>query len=315
MKWFRLYDEIQYDTKLRRMPIAHRYAFIVLLCMANRSSVRGVIVNLDDDDLAFELEMEKEDWLTLKAKFRTKGLIEFVEGGIKISKWDTRQFASDSSAERVRAYREKNKKRDCNVTETEQKRDCNTPYVSVSESDLNSGSGSGEKKAEKSEPKKKPSKQESQQIVNTYNSVKPELWSKVTKLTDSRAKTIAKFWRENNRDVEFCKALISQACASAKLDRWWSGQSGDYVAGSFESLFRDTGEGPRYQRFADRIVSREIDYEAVHNCELSDIQLQQAQEKYQQKQQTQADPKAAAYERYKAAKAAREANRQELKAC
>jgi hypothetical protein len=125
MKWFRLYDEFQHDTKLRRMPIPHRYAFVILLCMANRSSVRGVILNLDDEDLAFELEMQTEDWLTLKSKFRAKGLIEPVQGGIKITNWDDRQFASDSSAERVAAYRRKKIGRDCNVTPPLQKRDCN----------------------------------------------------------------------------------------------------------------------------------------------------------------------------------------------
>jgi hypothetical protein len=88
MKWFRLYDEFQHDTKLRRMPIPHRYAFVILLCMANRSSVRGVILNLDDEDLAFELEMPVKEWLALRETLTAKRLIEVAEGGIKIVNWE-----------------------------------------------------------------------------------------------------------------------------------------------------------------------------------------------------------------------------------
>lgn len=127
MKWFRFYSEFRSDPKMRRMPVAHRYAFIVLLCLANDNSSRGEIKGLDDDDIAYELEMDKEDWLTLKSKFKAKGLIDIVEGGLTICNWSKRQFASDSSAERVAKHRSKAKKRDCNVTETEVKRHVTPP--------------------------------------------------------------------------------------------------------------------------------------------------------------------------------------------
>lgn len=118
MKWFRFYSEFRSDPKMRRMPIAHRYAFIVLLCLANESATRGTITGLDDDDIAYELEMDTEDWLTLKAKFKVKGLIYFEGQQITITNWEKRQFASDSSAERVARHRDKKKKQGCNVTET-----------------------------------------------------------------------------------------------------------------------------------------------------------------------------------------------------
>jgi hypothetical protein len=117
MTWFKLHDEIQHDTKIRRLPIAHRWAFIVLLCMANRSSTRGAIVGLDDEDLAFELEMEKEDWLTLKAKFKVKGLIDFDEQSVRICNWEKRQCgkASDqkeAAKERKRKQRERDRQKE-----------------------------------------------------------------------------------------------------------------------------------------------------------------------------------------------------------
>ena len=128
MKWFRFYSEFRSDTKVRRLPIHHRYAFVILLCLANENEDRGCITGLDDEDIAFELEMELEDWQTLKAKFRVKGFIEITQDGIKIANWDKRQFASDSSAERVRQHRSRKKKHGCNVTETIPKRDV-TPRV------------------------------------------------------------------------------------------------------------------------------------------------------------------------------------------
>lgn len=91
MKWFRFYSEFRSDTKIKRLPVHHRYAFVILLCLANECENRGFITHLDDEDIAFELEMEAGDWQTLKAKFRVKGFIEVIEGGIKISNWEKRQ--------------------------------------------------------------------------------------------------------------------------------------------------------------------------------------------------------------------------------
>ncbi len=122
MKWFRFYSEFRTDPKLNRMPINHRYAFVVLLCLASDSSVRGLITGLDSEDLAYELEMPCEDWLTLRSKFKAKGLIDFDRDSITICNWDKRQFASDTSADRVARHREKVKKQVCNVTETLVKR-------------------------------------------------------------------------------------------------------------------------------------------------------------------------------------------------
>jgi hypothetical protein len=110
MKWFRFYSEFRSDPKMRRMPIAHRYAFVVLLCLSGESENRGTISGLDDDDIAYELEMSTEDWLTLKAKFKVKGLIEFAGDTITIVNWGKRQFESDSSAVRVARHRASKKR-------------------------------------------------------------------------------------------------------------------------------------------------------------------------------------------------------------
>ncbi len=272
MKWFRLYDEIQYDPKLRRMPIPHRYAFIVLLCIANRSKVRGAIINLDDDDLAFELEMELEDWLTLKAKFRAKGLIEPIEGGIKISNWDERQFASDSSAERVKRYREKRAKRECNVTETLVKRDGNDEetlvkrHVTPSDTDPDPDPEKKEKKEKstasasastasqggKPKPQKKPPKKltkvQCQELVDIYHELKPELWAEVKVLGEKRLDMADRAYQSMGRDIEATKAIVSSALRYVSTQDWWTEKKGKFT---FGTLFERGKGGQGEYRFIE----------------------------------------------------------------
>jgi hypothetical protein len=131
MKWFRFYSGFRSDPKMKRMPVQHRYAFIVLLCLASESKDRGTISGLDDDDLAHELEMATEDWQTLKAKFRVKGLIDFVGDAISILDWNERQFVSDSSAARVSAHRERKRQSSGNATVTLQGGYCNAEVTDV----------------------------------------------------------------------------------------------------------------------------------------------------------------------------------------
>jgi hypothetical protein len=112
--WFKLHSDFRNDPKIKRLPIAERYAFIILLCLANESETRGTIAGLDDEDIAFELEMQSEDWQTLKAKFKTKGFIDFTKDQILIRNWDKRQYDKPSdypeaTKERKRLQREKEK--------------------------------------------------------------------------------------------------------------------------------------------------------------------------------------------------------------
>ena len=111
--WFKLPSGIRNDPKLKRMPIHQRYAFIVLLCLASESEERGAILGLDDEDLAFELEMPLEDWLTLKAKFRVKGLIDFDLTTVTICDWDCMQYDKPSDrAEETRRRKQEQRARD-----------------------------------------------------------------------------------------------------------------------------------------------------------------------------------------------------------
>jgi len=114
MTWFKLHSDFRNDPKIKRLPIAERYAFIILLCLANESETRGTITGLDDDDIAFELEMQVEDWKTLRSKFKVKGFIDFTQEQILIRNWDKRQYDKpsdhpDATKERKRLQRQKEK--------------------------------------------------------------------------------------------------------------------------------------------------------------------------------------------------------------
>lgn len=126
MRWFRLYSEIRTDFKLSDFTPTQKWAFIVLLCLANDSPKRGIILGAKDDKLAKACEMPLNDWLYLKDRFAAEGLIELSDANeITVCNWDKRQYSSDTSTERVRQHRAKQKKQLVKtdvVTETEVKR-------------------------------------------------------------------------------------------------------------------------------------------------------------------------------------------------
>jgi hypothetical protein len=118
MAWFKFPSSLRNDPKFKRLPIAQRYAYIVLMCLANESSDRGVISGLDDEDLAFELEMALEDWQTLKAKFRVKGFLEFSKGEITLTNWEKTQYKKPSDlpeATKLRKQKQRAKSKALNL--------------------------------------------------------------------------------------------------------------------------------------------------------------------------------------------------------
>ncbi|WLD56905.1 phage replisome organizer N-terminal domain-containing protein [Salinispirillum sp. LH 10-3-1] len=108
--WLRLYAEFATDPKVQMLSEADQRRFIMLLCL--RCSNDGV--TLQDDEIAFQLRISNEDWSATKDTLIAKNLID---DDAMPTAWNKRQFVSDSSAERVAAYRAR-KKRACNVTVT-----------------------------------------------------------------------------------------------------------------------------------------------------------------------------------------------------
>lgn len=119
--WFRLYAEFASDHKIQMMPESFQRRYIMLLCLRCSNGD----VTLHDEEVAFQLRISNEEWSETKAVFLAKNLIDQANG---IPAWNKRQFVSDSSAERVRRFREK-KKQSGNVTVTSPDTDTDTEQI------------------------------------------------------------------------------------------------------------------------------------------------------------------------------------------
>lgn len=120
--WFRMYSEFATDPKVQMLSEIHQRRYIMLLCL--RCSNDGV--TLHETEVAFQLRISNEEMAETKAVLIERGLIDEA---LQPVAWDKRQYASDSSAARVAAYRarmKKKAKRPCNVTVTAQDTDTDT---------------------------------------------------------------------------------------------------------------------------------------------------------------------------------------------
>ena len=139
MQWFRWHHGTVSDPKFRTIarkagqPVAAVIAvWAALLEHASQEEDRGTIRGIDLDDVASALDMETEAVEAVVSVMQNK-----VLDGETLTGWDKRQpKREDSSAERVKAYRERQRtqgddtKRDvtqCNAPDTDSDTDKNIP--------------------------------------------------------------------------------------------------------------------------------------------------------------------------------------------
>lgn len=105
-KWFKLHHDMPDDIKLRRFTIQEKWAWVTLLCLASKSSTRGIIY-ADDDDISDYCEFNcTQDWLYYRDKLIAKGMLEInQDGNISILHWEDRQY--DKPSDRPEAVRER----------------------------------------------------------------------------------------------------------------------------------------------------------------------------------------------------------------
>lgn len=122
MPWFRMYSEAVDDEKLRLLAFEDRWHFVAILCC----KCAGV---LDSDDpllrrkMAVKLGLGIRELDEVARRLSEVGLIDFET--MQPLHWDERQFQSDTSTDRVKAYRDR-MKRGCNVSETAQEAETDT---------------------------------------------------------------------------------------------------------------------------------------------------------------------------------------------
>ena len=109
-RWFRMYAEFASDPKVQMLSECYQRRYMMLLCLRCSNGD----VTLQDTEVAFQLRIDVTEWMQTKGVLMEKNLINDSN---QPTSWDKRQFASDSSAERVARHRA-NKKEQCNVTVT-----------------------------------------------------------------------------------------------------------------------------------------------------------------------------------------------------
>lgn len=109
MKWFRFYDDVMDNPKLMRIPPETFRFWVVLLCLANRSPVRGTLPDLEE--IAFRSRVDVDQARAHIELLVSRRLIEATRGSTYIvSRWEEFQQASDDAASRKRRSREQAKK-------------------------------------------------------------------------------------------------------------------------------------------------------------------------------------------------------------
>lgn len=112
--WFRFYTEALDDLKVQKLPPHLFKTWVNLLCLAGQNGGRIPSV----DEMAFRLRMSAHDAEQQLSDLILAGLIDITDRGHYPHNWHSRQYVSDSSAERTRKYRERKQKQSCDADVT-----------------------------------------------------------------------------------------------------------------------------------------------------------------------------------------------------
>lgn len=113
--WFRFYNEVVNDPKCQRLSDVLFRTWINLLCLASKGD--GV-VRMDVNDIAFVLRKTPSKVNSEVLKLKESGLIEGDFGQLKPHNWNGRQYKSDVSTGRVKAFRERQRQQGETRSET-----------------------------------------------------------------------------------------------------------------------------------------------------------------------------------------------------
>ncbi len=114
-RWFRFYDDALNDAKVQRLSGDMFKAWANILCIASKHN--GILPSVDE--VAFGLRLSTTKAGAIVGHLAAAGLLDVIEGGyFRPHNWDSRQYKSDVSNDRVKQHRERKRNAECNVTET-----------------------------------------------------------------------------------------------------------------------------------------------------------------------------------------------------
>lgn len=106
MDWFRLYAEFSTDPKVQMMSEAMQRRLVMLFCLQCGNGIETFHETERETSIAFAMRVSAEEIAATKGEFLRRG---FINEDWTLRNWSSRQYASDSSTERVRKHREKQK--------------------------------------------------------------------------------------------------------------------------------------------------------------------------------------------------------------
>lgn len=133
MDWFRMYGEFATDPKVQMMSEAMQRRLVMLFCLECSNGIETFHVTERATSIAFALRVSDEVLAETKVVFLAKG---FINDDWTLRNWSTRQYESDSSTARVKAWRDK-KKQQAQQDETLQKRSGNAPEQNRTDTEQN----------------------------------------------------------------------------------------------------------------------------------------------------------------------------------
>ena len=119
--WFRMYREMISSPKIQKLrPELFKAWVNVLCCTADDGMIPSI------DDLAFMLRVNATKAKEFLSALVVARLVEERKGQFYAHDWDQHQYASDSSNERVKRYRNARSNGECNASVTPPDTDTDT---------------------------------------------------------------------------------------------------------------------------------------------------------------------------------------------
>jgi hypothetical protein len=106
LPWFRMYAEAIDDDKLRLLSFDDRWHFFALLCLKAMGVLDERNEELRRQRMSIKMGLDSVELETVMKRLVTVGLVSTRWQPIN---WNKRQFRSDSSTSRVRAFRERSR--------------------------------------------------------------------------------------------------------------------------------------------------------------------------------------------------------------